>query len=102
MRAMTLSNNPETTKLMKFKSEHFLNEAQRIKSSHHWNPSKRPQVDATKLPKLPEPVSSRKLPTSEQILLLKASQLNGFKFPPWKDTPEDHHFELLPGQQLFT
>jgi calpain-7 len=51
---------------------------------------------------LVEPKSDRKLPTSEQILLLRASQLNGFKFPPWTNAPQDSDFRLSNGQERFT
>lgn len=55
----------------------------------------------SKIRKLKEPVSSRPSPNSEKILLLKASFINGFKFPPWKEAPEDSEFELQEGEQLF-
>lgn len=55
----------------------------------------------SKIRKLKEPVSSRPLPISEKILLLKASFINGFKFPPWKEAPADSEFELQEGEQLF-
>lgn len=55
----------------------------------------------SKIRKLKEPVSSRPLPNSEKILLLKASFINGFKFPPWKEAPTESEFELQEGEQLF-
>ncbi|THY86670.1 cysteine proteinase [Aureobasidium pullulans] len=99
MKAMRLSDSPETTKAMRNKSEFFLDEAQRIKSDPDWKP--RIEIDVAKVAKLVEPKSSRPLPTSEQILLLKASQLNGFKFPPWTSFPKDNDFQLQVGQEPF-
>lgn len=78
----------------------FLDEAQRIKSISEWVP--RPEIDVTNAPKLVEPKSNRKLATSEQILLLKASHLNGFKFPPWTNAPRESDFQLTDGQEQFT
>lgn len=100
MNAMKISHDSETKKLMREKSVFFLDEAQRIKHVSEWTP--RPKVDVTRGPKLVEPKSDRKLSTSEQILLLKASQLNGFKFPPWTNAPQDSDFQLLDGQERFT
>lgn len=40
------------------------------------------------------PVSRRRLTKQEEILLLKASKLNGFTFPPWRDVPNLTEFEL--------
>ncbi|KAK3115596.1 cysteine protease [Teratosphaeriaceae sp. CCFEE 6253] len=50
---------------------------------------------------LKEPPSTRALPRSEQILLLKASYLNNFKFPPWTKSPDADEFELTDGAQAF-
>lgn len=100
MNAMRISHDSETKKSMRKKCDFFLDEAQRIKSVSEWIP--RPKIDVPKGPKLVEPKSDRKLPTSEQILLLKASQLNGFKFPPWTNAPQTSDFQLSDGQEQFT
>ncbi|KAI5237754.1 cysteine proteinase [Aureobasidium subglaciale] len=99
MKAMRLSQDSETTKSLRNKSEYFISEAQRIKSIGEWRP--RVRFDVAKVAKLVEPVSLRKLPTSEQILLLRASQLNGFKFPPWNSTPKDSDFQISASGDLF-
>jgi calpain-7 len=52
--------------------------------------------------RLREPVSSRKLPAKESIILLKASMVNGFKCPPWDKTPSIGEFMLQEGEVLFT
>jgi calpain-7 len=100
MNGLKLSKTPETQKFMRKKSEYFLDEAQRIKSVSEWKPL--PEVNVNKVTVLVEPKSDRKLPTSEQILLLRASQLNGFKFPPWTNPPQDSDFRLSSGQEPFT
>lgn len=51
--------------------------------------------------KLKEPISTRKLATREQIILLEGSKLHGFAFWPWKSDPPATEFELRPGEHLF-
>jgi hypothetical protein len=52
--------------------------------------------------RLREPISSRKLPPKESIILLKASVVNGFKFPPWDKTPSADEFVLEDGVAPYT
>jgi len=101
MSGMGLSTTPEVQRFMRKKSDFFLDEAQRIKAVSEWKPQL--ESNGHKISSvLVEPKSDRKLPTSEQILLLKASQLNGFKFPPWTKAPQDSDFQLPDGQEHFT
>lgn len=51
--------------------------------------------------RLREPVSTRVLPIAEKVLLLHASKLNGFKFPPWPGSPNPEEFEIQDGQEPF-
>ncbi|KAF1956671.1 calpain-like protease palB/rim-13 [Byssothecium circinans] len=51
--------------------------------------------------RLAEPVSSRPLTTKEQIILLKASAVNGFKCAPWDKFPTSSDFALGHDQLLF-
>jgi hypothetical protein len=51
--------------------------------------------------KLTEPVSVRVLPQKEEILLLRASKLNGFAFPPWRAPPDSAEFALVDGAEAF-
>lgn len=48
--------------------------------------------------RLREPVSARVLPVAEKVLLLHASKLNGFKFPPWTGPPKPEEFDLDGGE----
>lgn len=50
---------------------------------------------------LKEPSSTRHVPKSEQIILLKSGFLNGCKFPPWPGTPPLEEFDLKDGMALF-
>ncbi|RAR07644.1 cysteine proteinase [Stemphylium lycopersici] len=52
--------------------------------------------------RLREPVSTRKLPARESIILLKASTVNGFKFPPWDKNPSADEFALRDGVNHYT
>ncbi|TID14404.1 2-nitropropane dioxygenase [Venturia nashicola] len=51
--------------------------------------------------RLREPVSKRELPIAEKLLLLHASKLNGFKFPPWTGPPKPEEFHLDDGAEPF-
>jgi calpain-7 len=52
--------------------------------------------------RLTEPVSTRKRSRKEDIILLKASVVNGFKCPPWDKNPSPTDFVPQDGQELFT
>lgn len=111
MQALKLADDPATAKLITLKIKSLLDEAERIKTTGFWTLPAHPtssetnkhltDVDISKLKKLNEPVSTRKLTTAEEILLLKASKLNGFKFPPWKGPPLDADFVLKDDQVRF-
>lgn len=47
------------------------------------------------------PRSTRVLPKSEQILLLRSSHVYGFTFPPWHQAPSASEFELSNGKEQF-
>ncbi|CAO2656274.1 Nn.00g050770.m01.CDS01 [Neocucurbitaria sp. VM-36] len=51
--------------------------------------------------RLAEPVSSRKRSKREDIILLKASMVNGFKCPPWKENPSTTEFSSQEGVEPF-
>ena len=112
MRLLKLSKDPVTSKSMNSKVKYLLEEAERIKFNDEWEPKNdingqnkqrnvQTEIDVKKVIKLVEPVSSRKLSTAEKILLLKASDLNGFRFRPWDNPPQIKDFELLSGQTPF-
>jgi hypothetical protein len=51
--------------------------------------------------RLTEPVSTRKRSRKEDIILLKASVVNGFKCPPWDKNPAPADFTPQNDQELF-
>jgi hypothetical protein len=59
-------------------------------------------VPHAQIHRLREPISSRKLPAKESIILLKASVVNGFKFPPWDKTPSADEFISEEGVAPYT
>jgi hypothetical protein len=54
-----------------------------------------------RIAQLKVPVSTRKRTTKESIILLKASAVHGFKFPPWEDNPTSADFEQPAGTGKF-
>ena len=50
--------------------------------------------DYSRMQTLPEPVSTRKRSRKEEIVLLKASIVDGFKCPPWDKPPISTEFTL--------
>ena len=61
-----------------------------------------PIASQPRVRKLAPPVSTRKLTKKEQILLLKASVVHGFKCPPWDANPASSEFALSEGAEIFT
>lgn len=111
MKALRLAKDLTTRKSLSAQVQSLLGEAERIKYSDDWTPpaisitapegDEIEEIDVSKLKKLKEPISSRTLTKAEEILLLKASKLNGFKFPPWKNAPKDSDFELKADEAPF-
>lgn len=110
MRALKLAKDPATRKSMSTKVKSLLEQAEQIKRDDCWQPKPKSTVvkpfhvefpNASAIKKLEEPVSLRQQSTAEKILLMKASQLNGFKFPPWQRPPADTEFNLGPGETPF-
>lgn len=112
MRALKLTKDASEKSQLSAKVKSLLEEAERIKQSPDWRQAVQLSLgqdggdesrSSIKPPTrmLKEPQSSRKLPTQEQILLLKASYLHGFKFPPWTTDPEASEFDLKEGEELF-
>jgi hypothetical protein len=112
MHALKLSTDPKEKAQLSTRVSQLLTDAEKIKTSEDWRKevqSLQPRVDSHngapvmngKVRALKEPQSQRKLPTSEQVLLLRAGYLNGFKFPPWTTPPAPSEFELREGEELF-
>lgn len=107
MRALNLVNDPNEKAKYSTRAQQLMRQAEQIKQSGEWRRSApsiptQPPLAKDQVRLLKEPVNSRKLPTKEQILLLKASYLNGVRFPPWDGPPSDSEFVWKPGEDLFT
>ena len=111
MQALKLAQDKNDKASLSTRVKQLLDEAEKIKHSKDWRKvvqstplidisPKSVTINSRKTP-LKEPVSSRELPTSEKVLLLKAGYLNGFKFPPWSTPPEPNEFELEDGGALY-
>jgi len=98
MQALKITDNAGHKKYLDSKCNDLVRKAENIKASKsgagNVNPPNPPKQDIRNRPrKLKEPVSNRELLKSEQILLWKGSDLNGFKFPPWGAPPAPSEFE---------
>ncbi|KAF1988185.1 cysteine proteinase [Aulographum hederae CBS 113979] len=111
MKALKLATSPEQKSELKSKCQLLLNQAEEIKTTPTWRPlpqlsslsldthgtsvsgtSGSPSIPASNVRKLVEPVSTRDLSKKEQLLVLRASMLNDFKFKPWKGPPDPSEF----------
>lgn len=111
MRALKLADNPIDRSQLSRRVTQLLQEAEQIKTNTNWRP---PGQDAPGLDdesgraafiaarEFKEPLNTRTLPRSEQILVLRASMLNGFKFPPWNKEPTPDEFALKDGDEPYS
>jgi calpain-7 len=109
MQALKLATDSNEKSQLSSRVRQLLTQAENIKTSNDWRQAIQAPVPdsstssptSSKIRTLKEPQSRRKLPTSEQVLLLKAGYLNGFKFPPWSAPPDPSEFDLNEGEELF-
>lgn len=107
MRALSMVSDPNQKVKYSTRAQHLMRQAEQIKRSGEWRrsalnvPVQLP-LKSNQVRLLKEPVNSRKLPTREQVILLKAGYLNGVRFPPWNGPPSDSEFQRRPGEALFT
>ncbi|KAM0716153.1 hypothetical protein Q7P37_008667 [Cladosporium fusiforme] len=111
MRALRLADNPIDRSQLSRRVKQLLQEAEQIKTNSDWKP---PEQDSSAFSdasgrdafiaarEFKEPTSSRTLPKSEQILVLRASMLSGLKFPPWTSEPGPDEFTLKEGELPFS
>ncbi|KAF2150247.1 cysteine proteinase [Myriangium duriaei CBS 260.36] len=85
MANLKLTTNPTSKKAESANVKNLLDHAERIKSTNEW---KAFMFDLS----LPE--SNKQPSKAEQILLLRASLVNGAKYPPWQAQPAASEFEL--------
>lgn len=65
------------------------------------SPEQASNIPTTRVRRLREPTSTRKRTTQESIILLKASIVNEFKFPPWNKDPPVDDFASTAGTERF-
>ncbi|KAK8243646.1 hypothetical protein HDK90DRAFT_475463 [Phyllosticta capitalensis] len=120
MRALSVATTKNEKANLKSQANGFISEAERIKKNPSWSPSssslspnpsssaaspspvapRAASSSATSTSPTPSAkahrpsqlVSQRPLPTAEQIILYKASAVNGVQFPPWKEPPSSKEF----------
>ena len=108
LQALKLSADAHEKQLLDEKCRKLLDQAERLKTSEEGPPIRNGSLgirghnfkDVSTKP-LKQPISTRKLSTREQIILLQGSKLHGCIFPPWKDPPAPEEFALT-GAELFT
>ncbi|RMD41595.1 hypothetical protein DV735_g3539, partial [Chaetothyriales sp. CBS 134920] len=94
MQALRLADTPAERKRLDAKCKELLHTAEQLKLA----------ADRATTPACQKahPVSTRKLTTREQIIILEGSKLNGFVFKPWNQPPVKDEFELGSSQVLFS
>lgn len=99
MRALKLTNTARDKQKLDAKCKELLEKAEKIKDAKNWQQAA--GIGDHNILKLTEPLSTRKLTTREEIILLEGAKLNGFLFPPWTTAPDPEEFELENGEELF-
>lgn len=99
MKALKLASTKDDKQQLDLKCKEWLTRAEQIKKAKTWQPAAR--ADTKRRSQLTEPVSTRKLSTREEIILLEGAKLNGFLFPPWTTPPDPEEFELDYREGLF-
>ena len=95
MQALRFSENASQKQYLDSKCKDLVRKAEAIKGSKSAleNGKSAESPRQQRRGKLKDPISNREIPKSEQILLWKGSDLNGFKFPPWGAPPTSSEFE---------
>lgn len=111
MQALKITDDAAVKKDLNSNIKQLLSQAETIKASPAWKSSLLSSTDPAETassPSIPKikglkiPRSSRQLSTAEKIIILKASTLNGYKFPPWQQDPLTSEFKPDENGQLFT
>lgn len=103
MKARRLAVVPKDKQTLDAKCTEWLTRAEKIKDAKNWQPAAASGgVDGmSTLSRSLPPVSTRKLATREEIILLESAKLNGFIFPPWSNAPKLEEFQQSDGQTSF-
>ncbi|KJK62111.1 Calpain large subunit domain III [Aspergillus parasiticus SU-1] len=100
MKALNLASVQKDKHALDAKCKEWLTRAEKIKESKDWQAAARFHDKTVPEPRLP--VSTRKLTTREEIILLEGAKLNGFIFPPWSTSPGSDEFKREDGESPFT
>ena len=99
MQALRLTDNAEDRKRLDTKIKQLISKAEDLKvkaDSRSGSACSKPNSI-----RLTHPVSTRRLTTREEIILLQGSKLNGATFKPWVAVPSDDEFMLKDDQDFF-
>lgn len=100
MKALKLASIQKDKHALDAKCKEWLTRAEKIKESKDWQAAVHLHDKPVPEPRLP--VSTRKLTTREEIILLEGAKLNGFIFPPWSTFPGSDEFKREDGESPFT
>jgi len=87
MKALKIATTDGDRVRIRSKCKQILLKAEEIKTSSKWAPSTDDETG------LKAPSSQRAITKREEVILLEASKLHGFIFPPWRSDPEDSLFD---------
>ena len=100
MKALKLATTTKDKQSLDAKCKELLTKAESIKDTRGWRAGR---AGDENIRSMRQPVvSTRKLTTREEIILLEGAKLNGFIFPPYNRPPHSDEFELEDGGQPFT
>ncbi|KAF7585807.1 cysteine protease [Aspergillus hancockii] len=97
MKALKLATVSKDKHTLDTKCKEWLTRAEKIKESNDWRSAARLHTLEPRWP-----VTTRKLTTREEIILLEGAKLNGFIFPPWSHSPNSDEFKQEKGEPPFT
>lgn len=101
MKAIKLEQDDSEIRRLRSRCVKVLERAERIKQNASWIEAVDTDYEARSASGAESPLSSRKLSTREEIILLESSKLHGFKFLPWVDYPPVNAFDAAPGDELY-
>lgn len=103
MKALKLSSTTKDRQILDAKCKDLLTRAEKIKEAKDWLPAERGvgNLSYAQRPRSRAPVSTRKLATREEIILLEGAKLHGYIFPPWVATPGLEEFQIEGAGSLY-
>lgn len=99
MQALRLTDNLVDKKRLDAKTKELISTAEHLKKA---SDGENPNAQVASRGRLEHPLSTRRLTTRENIILLEGSKLNGAVFKPWTAPPSGAEFVLEDGEELWT